>query len=66
MSEITTEFVTIDAGGLKALAEKGKSDATAVRTVRCRTVAEGGKYRYWTMCGTCRRTSWMSRRRCWG
>jgi len=46
MSEITTEFVSIDPAGLRALAEKGKSDPSAVRTVRCRTVAEGRKYRH--------------------
>jgi uncharacterized OsmC-like protein len=46
MSELTVEFVTIDPAGLQALAEKGKSDPTAVRTVRCRTIAEGRKYRH--------------------
>lgn len=39
-------FEPIDKGGLKALADKGKSDPTAVRTVRCRTVAEGKKFRH--------------------
>lgn len=39
-------FHTIDAAGLKALAEKGKANPAAVRTVKCRTVAEGRKYRH--------------------
>ncbi len=39
-------FQIIDRDGLKALAEKGKADPTAVRTVRCRTVAEGRKFRH--------------------
>jgi uncharacterized OsmC-like protein len=43
---MASAFVTIDPAGLKALAEKGKSDPSAVRTVRCRTVAEGKKYRH--------------------
>ena len=40
------QFVTIDPAGLEALAAKGKADPTAVRTVKCRTVAEGNKYRH--------------------
>ena len=40
------QFITIDSEGLKALAAKGKADPTAVRTVKCRTVAEGNKYRH--------------------
>lgn len=39
-------FHTIDAAGLKALADKGKANPAAVRTVKCRTVAEGRKYRH--------------------
>lgn len=35
----------IDRGGLMALADKGKADPTAVRTVKCRTVLEG-KFRH--------------------
>jgi thiosulfate/3-mercaptopyruvate sulfurtransferase len=35
----------IDRAGLMALAEKGKADPTAVRTVKCRTVLEG-KFRH--------------------
>ena len=35
----------IDRAGLMALAEKGKGDPTAVRTVKCRTVLEG-KFRH--------------------
>lgn len=41
-----TPFQTIDADGLAALSAKGKSDPKAVRTVRCRTVAEGRKFRH--------------------
>ena len=37
---------TIDADGLAALSAKGKADPTAVRTVHCRTVAEGRKFRH--------------------
>jgi uncharacterized OsmC-like protein len=39
-------FETIDKDGLKALADKGKADPSAVRTVRCRTVAEGKRFRH--------------------
>ncbi|HWP26724.1 MAG TPA: OsmC family protein [Xanthobacteraceae bacterium] len=39
-------FQMIDRDGLKALAEKGKADPNVVRTVRCRTVAEGRKFRH--------------------
>lgn len=39
-------FATIDPAGLTALAEKGKADPTVIRTVKCRTVAEGKKYRH--------------------
>jgi len=41
-----TQFITIDPAGLQALAAKGKAEPTAVRTVKCRTVAEGNKYRH--------------------
>jgi uncharacterized OsmC-like protein len=39
-------FEPIDKEGLRALAEKGKADPSAVRTVRCKTVAEGKKFRH--------------------
>jgi uncharacterized OsmC-like protein len=39
-------FLMIDRQALQALAEKGKADPAAVRTVRCRTVAEGRKFRH--------------------
>lgn len=44
--QITTTFETIDRHRLDALAAKGKSDPGAVRTVRCRTVAEGRRFRH--------------------
>ena len=43
---VATAFATIDPAGLKALADKGKADPKVVRTVKCRTVAEGKKYRH--------------------
>lgn len=39
-------FETIDKDALKALSDKGKADPTAVRTVRCKTVAEGKRFRH--------------------
>src|SRR5690348_18145192 len=39
-------FETIDKDALKTLSDKGKADPAAVRTVRCRTVAEGRKFRH--------------------
>jgi uncharacterized OsmC-like protein len=39
-------FEAIDKDGLKALADKGKADPSAVRTVRCKTVAEGKRFRH--------------------
>src|SRR5260221_13123452 len=39
-------FQVIDRDALQALAEKGKADPSVVRTVRCRTVAEGRKFRH--------------------
>jgi len=39
-------FEVIDRSALRALADKGKADPSAVRTVRCRTVAEGRKFRH--------------------
>ena len=39
-------FVTIDGEGLAALSAKGKADPSAVRTVKCRTVAEGNRFRH--------------------
>jgi uncharacterized OsmC-like protein len=42
----TVAFEPIDKAGLDALAQKGKADPTAVRTVRCKTVAEGKRFRH--------------------
>lgn len=42
----STKFEAIDKAGLQALSDKGKADATAVRTVRCKTVAEGKRFRH--------------------
>lgn len=44
--DIETTFVTIDPEGLAALSAKGKADPTIVKTVRCRTEAEGNKFRH--------------------
>ncbi len=41
-----TPFQTIDRDGLAALSAKGKTDPTVVKTVRCRTEAEGKKFRH--------------------
>jgi uncharacterized OsmC-like protein len=43
---ITRNFEPIDKDALKALSEKGKLDPSAVRTVRCKTVAEGKRFRH--------------------
>lgn len=43
---IATEFQTIDPEGLAELSAKGKADPRVVRTVKCRTVAEGRKFRH--------------------
>src|ERR1700735_1285397 len=43
--EIVSTFETVDRNALQALSEKGRADPSAVRTVRCRTVAEGRKFR---------------------
>jgi len=40
-SESSRSLAPIDKAGLFALADKGKADASAVRTVKCRTVLEG-------------------------
>jgi uncharacterized OsmC-like protein len=53
MSELKTPAITsclqpIDKAGLDALVAKGKSDPTVVRTVRCRTIAEG-RFRHLNM-----------------
>jgi len=40
-SETSRPLAPIDKTGLFALADKGKADASAVRTVKCRTVLEG-------------------------
>jgi uncharacterized OsmC-like protein len=42
----TQNFETIDRDALTALSEKGKADPTVVRTVRCKTVAEGKRFRH--------------------
>jgi uncharacterized OsmC-like protein len=39
--ELLKSLAPIDKAGLFALADKGKADASAVRTVKCRTVLEG-------------------------
>ena len=44
--ESLATFETINREALDALAAKGKADPTAVRTVRCRTVAEGRRFRH--------------------
>lgn len=41
-----TPFEPIDAERLKALGDKGRSDPSAVRTVKVRTVAEGKRFRH--------------------
>jgi len=40
-SELLKSLAPIDKAGLFALADKGKADPSAVRTVTCRTVLEG-------------------------
>ncbi len=40
-THVAHQFVPIDRGALDALSAKGKANPSAVRTVRCRTVAEG-------------------------
>lgn len=44
--KIASAFVTIDPQGLRELSAKGRADPAAVRTVKCRTVAEGRKFRH--------------------
>jgi uncharacterized OsmC-like protein len=46
LKEIVSTFETIDRGARLALAEKGKADPTAVRTVRSKTIAEGRRFRH--------------------
>ena len=46
LKTVVASFEPIDKDGLKALAEKGKADPSAVRTVRCKTVAEGRRFRH--------------------
>ena len=48
---MTSCLAPIDRGGLDALISKGKADPGAVRTLRCRTVAEG-KFRHLNMIRT--------------
>ena len=43
---LATAFEPIDKNALEALAAKGKADPGAVRTVKCRTVAEGRRFRH--------------------
>ena len=43
---VVADFQTIDPKGLAELSEKGRSDPRAVRTVKCRTIAEGRKFRH--------------------
>jgi len=45
-SQISTAFEPIDRTALETLAAKGKADPGAIRTVRCRTVAEGQRFRH--------------------
>ncbi len=42
----STDFLTIDPERLKALGNKGRADPTVVKTVKCRTVAAGNKFRH--------------------
>ncbi len=44
--EVAVTFEPIDRSGLDALSAKGKADPSAVRTVKCRTVAEGRRFRH--------------------
>jgi uncharacterized OsmC-like protein len=46
LKTVSTTFEPIDKNALQALAEKGKADPSAVRTVRCKTVAEGKRFRH--------------------
>jgi uncharacterized OsmC-like protein len=46
LTGIVSEFVSIDPQGLAELSAKGKADPRAVRTVKCRTVAAGRKFRH--------------------
>ena len=48
MSDADTRLAPIDRAGLDALIAKGKSNPGAVRTLKCRTVAEG-KFRHLNM-----------------
>lgn len=45
-ARVSAAFEPIDRTALEALAAKGKADPAAVRTVRCRTVAEGRRFRH--------------------
>jgi uncharacterized OsmC-like protein len=46
LARSTAPFQEIDRDRLAALGEKGRSDPTDIRTVRCRTVAEGKRFRH--------------------
>lgn len=39
-------FEPIDKAALRALSDKGKADPSVVKTVRCKTVAEGKRFRH--------------------
>ena len=45
-AHIVESFVSIDPGALAELSAKGRADPRAVRTVKCRTIAEGRKFRH--------------------
>lgn len=44
--QVTATFEQIDRSALDALSAKGKADPSAVRTAKCRTVAEGRHFRH--------------------
>jgi uncharacterized OsmC-like protein len=44
--QVTAAFEPIDRTALDTLSAKGKADPGAVRTVKCRTVAEGKRFRH--------------------
>jgi len=45
-TELEPHFEPIDAAGLAALGAKGRADPSIVRTVKCRTVAQGRRFRH--------------------
>jgi uncharacterized OsmC-like protein len=46
LARSTAPFEEIDSRALAALGEKGRADPAVIRTVRCRTVAEGRRFRH--------------------